>query len=115
MRTLLHHSGLSSKMWPHALNHAVYLANRLPTSRGDASPYFKLTTSEPDLANLRIWGCPAIQHLVYDQRTQVCGETLPSGANARKLADRGRSLIFVGLEENSKNVLLISLSEPGKG
>ena len=54
------------------------------------------------------------QHLVYDQRTQVCGETLPSGANARKLADRGRSLIFVGLEENSKNVLLISLSEPGK-
>ena len=114
MRTLLHHSGLGSHMWPHALNHAVYLVNRMPTSRGDSSPYQVLTSTEPDLTNLRIWGCAAVQHLVYDQRVQVGGETLPSGANARKLADRGRSLIFVGFEENSKNVLLVSLSDPGK-
>jgi hypothetical protein len=114
MRTILHHSGLDSYMWPHALYHSVYLANRLPGAHGEPSPYFALTQTEPDLSNLRIWGCPATQHLVYDQRVQIGGETLPSGANARKLADRGRSLIFVGFEENSRNTILVSLSEPGK-
>ena len=113
-RALLHHAGLGSNMWAHALHHAVYLSNRMPTAKGDPSPYFALTKTEPDLSIVRVWGCPAILHLVYEQREQLAGETLSSGTKARKLANRGRELIYVGNAENSLNVHLVSLSAPAK-
>ena len=60
-RTLLLHSGLSPSFWPHAIRHAAYLRNRLPSSAsGGKSPLEALTGMRPGLRHLKPFGCMVI-------------------------------------------------------
>jgi transposase InsO family protein len=60
-RTMLIHAGLSKTLWAEALNTAVYLVNRTPTSSlpEHKTPYEVWNGQKPDLHHLRVFGCPA--------------------------------------------------------
>ena len=55
-QSLLHAAGLSSAYWSYAMNHAVYLYNRLYHSTMHMTPYQKLRHSPPSLKHLRVFG-----------------------------------------------------------
>lgn len=55
---LLAQSHLPPKFWVEAVNTAVYLIFRLPSSTIQfSSPYFKLYKAKPDYSLLRVFGC----------------------------------------------------------
>lgn len=57
-RALLFQSSLPKQFWGHAIHHAVYLMNRVPSKVvGDISPYQALHKSLPDLNQLKVFGC----------------------------------------------------------
>jgi hypothetical protein len=66
LRSLLYQAKLHHSMWDYAVEHAVWLKNRLPTSALLYRAYFDATTPfqaykghKPDLKSLRIFGCAA--------------------------------------------------------
>lgn len=68
-RSMMFHSNLPVNFWAEALNTAVYLKNRSPTTALDGIiPYECLLNRKPDVANLRVFGCVAFVHLTADQR-----------------------------------------------
>ena len=66
IRSLLYQAKLHHSMWDYAVEHAVWLKNRLPTSALPYGAYFDAATPfqayhghKPDLESLRIFGCAA--------------------------------------------------------
>ena len=56
-RAMLHHAKMPLKFWAEALNTAVYLRNRSPTTALDGiTPYECFHGEEPDVRNLRVLG-----------------------------------------------------------
>ena len=56
-RALLYTAGLKEYFWPHALHHADYLQNRLPTrALNGMSPFEAWTGEKPDLSGLYAFG-----------------------------------------------------------
>ena len=53
---LLHAAGLGSQYWSYALNHAVYLANRLLHRSISMTPFQALHKRPPNLSHLRVFG-----------------------------------------------------------
>ena len=92
MHQLLHWpSEYNPNLWALAFEHAVYIWNDLPRSRNGLSPHELFTgnktpSSDPTLANLRVWGCPA---WVLDPKLQD-GHKIP------KFTPRSRCGMYVG-------------------
>ena len=92
-RSLMFHSNLSVNFWAEALNTAVYIKNRSPTTALDGIiPYECLYNRKPDVANLRMFGCVAFVHLPAHQR--------------KKLDPKSRKVIFVGYPDGTKGYRL---------
>jgi hypothetical protein len=111
-RSMLYEARLDSSYWPHAIIHANYILNRVP-SRDHTSPYHALTGSKPDLTRLRIFGAAAFKHLPYQARSQASNSRLLEGElRPRKLAARAQELLYVGNSETSKSFKLVDPQEP---
>jgi transposase InsO family protein len=94
-RALLHQSGMPSKFWNVAMQHATYLRNRSPTDAlGGISPQEKLTGHPPDLSQLRIFG--AVAYVKVDE------------AHRTALSPKSRKGLYVGNSalSNSYRVML---------
>ena len=95
-RSLLHASGLGSEYWSYAMNHSVYLSNRLYHSTMKMTPYQKLHHAPPSLRHLRVFGSK-----VYYKHTRK------NQKNMDLSTDHG---IFLGYTSTEKNVYIKSSS-----
>jgi hypothetical protein len=92
-RSMLFHLNTPTELWAEAVNTAVYLRNRSPTTALDGiTPYESLFNRKPDVANLRVFGCVAFVHVPDNQR--------------KKLDAKSRKAIFVGYPESTKGYKL---------
>ena len=88
-RAMLHRAKMSSKFWAEALNTAVYLRNRSPTTALEGiTPYECFHGEKPDVSNLRVFGCKAFAHVPKEKRSQLEGKSV--------------NCIFVGYPSTSK-------------
>ena len=60
VRCLLYNAGLGPEYWSFALQHAVYLKNRLPHCATNTPPLTAYTGKRPNAKRLRIFGCPVV-------------------------------------------------------
>jgi hypothetical protein len=60
VRCLLHSSGLGPEYWLFAIQHAIYLKNRLPHMAIGHTPYQAYTGKPPNMEQLRVFGCPVV-------------------------------------------------------
>ncbi len=90
MRCLLHSADLGPEYWSYALQHAVYIKNRLPHHTIQCSPYEKFTGIKPNLANLKIFGSK-----IYSKRP---------GKRPYKLDHHSDSGVFLGYPATDKNI-----------
>ena len=88
-RSMMAHSKVPFEFWAEAMNTAVYLRNRSPTTalKGEA-PFEKLFNRKPDVSNLRVFGCKSFMHIPDHQRT--------------KLQRKSRMCIFIGIPRRDK-------------
>ena len=93
MRCLLHSSELGPEYWTYALQHSVYIRNRLPHHSTGITPYEALTNTKPDLSGLRIFGSR-----VYARKP---------GKRTAKLDSNSYKGYFLGFTATDKNVLYI--------
>eukprot|EP00934_Nitzschia_sp_Nitz4_P006171 Nitzschia sp. Nitz4//scaffold433_size7783//3146//4816//NITZ4_009149-RA/size7783-exonerate_protein2genome-gene-0.0-mRNA-1//-1//CDS//3329551824//6161//frame0 len=86
-------------LWPFALEHAVYIWNRLPRKGGKLSPLELFTrTKDPGYASLQslhVWGCP----------TYVLDATLQDGKKLPKWSPRARRGIYLGLSNQHSSTV----------
>ena len=88
-RAMLHHAKMPLKFWAEALNTAVYLRNRSPTTALDGiTPYECFHGEKPDVSNLRVFGCKAFVHVPKEKRSKLEGKSV--------------NCIFVGYPSTSK-------------
>ena len=86
---MLHHAEMPLKFWAEALNTAVYLRNRSPTTALDGiTPYECFHGEKPDVSNLRVFGCKAFVHVPKERRSKLEGKSV--------------NCIFVGYPSTSK-------------
>lgn len=68
-RSMMSHGKIPAEFWAEAINTAVYLRNRSPTTSLEGmTPYECLFGENPDVSNLRIFGCVAFTHIPEEQR-----------------------------------------------
>ena len=95
-KSLLHAAGLGPEYWSYAMNHAVYLYNRLYHSTMRMTPFQKLRHSPPSLKHLRVFGSK-----VYYKHTRKNLKNLDLST------DHG---IFLGYTATARNVYIKSSS-----
>ena len=85
---MLDESKLPKYLWAEAINHHVWIRNRVPTRSLDVdkTPYEVATSQKPDLSNVHPWGCKA-----WVKRLDV-----------GKLDPRAELCHFVGIDSESK-------------
>ena len=93
MRCMLHSSELGPEYWSYALQHAVYIRNRLPHFTIKTSPYEAFTSLQPDLSGLRIFGSR-----VYARKP---------GRRKAKLDHNVYKGYFLGYTATDKNIIYI--------
>ena len=72
VRSMLIHSNLPSKFWAEAVQTAVYVQNRVPTSAvRNMTPYECWFGRKPDISNLRVFGCICYYHIPDEQRRKL--------------------------------------------
>eukprot|EP00733_Pompholyxophrys_punicea_P000254 Pompholyxophrys_punicea_v1_NODE_55_length_4195_cov_3.523671.p1 type:complete len:835 gc:universal NODE_55_length_4195_cov_3.523671:1568-4072(+) len=72
VRCMLVDSGLNKEFWMEALQTAVYLRNRCPTSALDGqTPYFAWYGRQPSLNRLRVFGSKAFAHVPAEKRKKL--------------------------------------------
>lgn len=100
-RCLLEQSGLGIEMWAEALNTAVYIINRLPsTALGGMTPFRAMFGKDCGMDHLRVFGCRAyVQE--YD-------------ANRKKLDDKAWRGIVVGYDPYNTTCYRIFNPSTGK-
>ena len=70
-RSMLYHANLPMKFWAEAVNTAVYLRNRCPTKAlTSGTPYESWTGNQPNLQDIRVFGCVVYIHLKDNHRTK---------------------------------------------
>ena len=68
VRSMLSDSKLSKRIWAEALSTATYLHNRSPTNAIQGlTPYKAWTGENPNVGNLRVFGCDAFSHVLKDE------------------------------------------------
>ena len=69
VRTMLTDAHLPKIFWAEAISTAVYLRNRSPnTAVTGKTPFEALTGKNPNVQNLKIFGCLAYSHVAKDER-----------------------------------------------
>ena len=96
---MLTHENLPKKYWGEAVNIAVHLTNRLPTSAlgGKITPHEKWTGKTPDLGHVRVFG-------------SVCYANTPT-VGRRKLDAQARNCVFVGYSHGTAGYRLIDVKD----
>ena len=94
-RSLLYGSSLPAEFWSFAVVHAVYLHNRLVHSRTKQTPYEALTSKQPDVRHLRVFG------------SRVCVKR--TGERRSKLDRHDFSGIFLGFTATDQNIIYYDL------
>lgn len=109
-RSMLSRADLPTEFWAEALNTAVYLRNRSPTSTVKGStPHECFFGHKPDISHLKVFGCQAFLHIPdklrkkFDEKCrQVIFVGYPEGTKGYELYDpltkafvRGRDVVFV--------------------
>lgn len=88
-RSIMKHMKLPSYLWGEAVRHSTYLINRVATrTLENQTPYECLKKKKPNVAHLRVFGC-------------VC-YARNEAPHLRKLDDRTRELVHLGIEPGSK-------------
>ena len=76
---MLKEANLGPSMWPYALNHAVFIVNKLPSSAtGYKSPYELLTNKTPTL-NIPAFGCTVF---AYNEKRGKLDPAPPSSSSS---------------------------------
>ena len=99
MRCLLHSAELGPEFWSYAIQHAVYIKNRLPHMSIKNTPFEAFTGTKPDMHNFKIFGSK-----VYAKKP---------GKRPFKLDHHTASGYFLGYTATDKNVVYID-SQSGK-
>lgn len=93
-RSILKHMGVPNSFWGEATRHATYLINRVVTrSLNDQTPYELYRGRKPSVKHLRVFGC--------------IGYAKVEKPHLRKLDDRSRELVHLGIEPGSKAYRLV--------
>ena len=94
--SMLSQSNMPNEFWAEAINTAVYLRNRSPTTSLNAiTPYEALFNRKPDVSHLRVFGCRAFVHIPKEQR--------------KKFEEKSRKSVFVGYPDGTKGYKLYDL------
>ena len=94
--SMLSQSNMPMEFWAEAVNTAVYLRNRSPTTSLNAiTPYEALFNCKPDVSHLRVFGCRAFVHIPKEQR--------------KKFEEKSRKSVFVGYPDGTKGYKLYDL------
>jgi transposase InsO family protein len=89
VRSMLACREVPKEFWPEAVNWAIYILNRSPTTAlNDITPEEAWSSTKPFVKHFRIFGCIAYTHVPDAQR--------------RKLDDKSVKCIFLGVSEESK-------------
>jgi hypothetical protein len=111
-RAALYAASLDSSWWSHALRHANWMVNRLPSASGP-SPYQRVTGVLPDLADVKTFGCTSYVFTDPSRRTPAALHVLVPGTGvSTKLADRARECRYVGEASDSNCQLHVPVSDP---
>ena len=71
-RSILSHSNMPNVFWAEAVNTAVYLRNRSPsTALKETTLYEYLFKRKPHVANLKVFGCLSLVHIPDNQRKKL--------------------------------------------
>jgi hypothetical protein len=100
-RSIMYEAKLPYQMWDYAVEHAVWLKNRVPTSAllyGDEdvnvatsiTPYRAFTGNYPDFDKLRVFGCKAVPYKIEAEHPMTFEPRIKDG-----------TWIFIGMEGNS--------------
>ena len=94
-RALLYNAKRSHEYWSYAIQHAVYIKNRLPHAhhKYKITPYEIYTGTKPNISNLRVWGCK-----VFVKKT---------GKRTTKLSDYTNAGIFLNYTATDKNIIYL--------
>lgn len=94
-RSMLHKSCAPKYLWAEAVNTAIYILNRVPTSQAPGkTPYEMWCGQKPTLDHLKVFGCDAYAHVPDEKR--------------RKLDTKSEKYMFVGYDKNSTNYRLFN-------
>ena len=94
IRSILKHMNLPNHLWGEAIRQCTYLINRVATRSLDLStPYEALKSHKPNLSHVKVFGC------VCHARTERAGR--------KKLDDRSRTLVHLGIEPGSKLIVYL--------
>ena len=97
---LLADADLAKGFWGYAFLSVAYARNRVWHSGANCIPFQRVTGAGPDLANLRVFGCPAYVHIESSRR--------------KKLDPKAWKGIFVGYAVDSPVVSIWSITQlPG--
>ena len=124
-RAMLIHAQRPLSFWRFAMDTAVYITNRSPTS-GNLhwlTPYECLTGEMPDVSILRVWGCPANALLSDKERNLLKWDLADKSPRRRKIIEdkiddplfeynepiafKSRPYIFVGYARRGPGWLLL--------
>ena len=67
-KALLLSASLPYRFWGFAFLTMIYVRNRSWSKEATVIPFTSLTGSDPNLSNLRVFGCPAFVHVDSSQR-----------------------------------------------
>ena len=95
-RTLLYGAGLPAKYWSAALQHSVYLHNRLVHTITKKTPFKALYGHKPDICHLKLFG------------SRVCVKM--SGIRREKLDRHDFKGIFLGYTATDNNIVYLDLN-----
>jgi hypothetical protein len=103
-RTLMASYDVPSKYWEFAVDTAVYLINRSPTSsNGYKTPYELVYGVKPDISNLVPFYCPGVYHLTQDERKDPMQ---PKAALCRMLGYDDRSHCYKLLNVETQKIVM---------
>lgn len=92
-KCLMFDAKLDKRFWAEAINHAIYLRNRIPAAgMGNKTPIEIWTGRKPDVNNLCVFGSKAMVHVPKEKRL--------------KLDRKSKQMIFVGFSDHTKGYRL---------
>jgi hypothetical protein len=94
---MLYHQQVDKKHWAEAVNTAVYLINRTPCAAWHTKNPFEVGFGkQPDLSDLKVFGCKGFGHVDKSKRT--------------KLDDKAFPCVFLGYSITSKGYRVWNLN-----
>ena len=91
-RAMLFSRKLPNYLWAEAVNTAVYILNRTPSTQVEKTPFEEWTGQIPSLDHIRTFGCTAYEHIPKQLR--------------KKLEPRSKKKILVGYDNKTNNYRL---------